>query len=368
MKDSRFIACLRARLYPIRLDKRPYGTVVIRSHVRNPRPEYRSTEINHRCRLRQPHGTLPFCNPVKDREGISECLALGVEDIIHAACQILRIVTLVLHPQVFIYGILDRLGLGCENICRCIITKDTSHLRSRGQGDIMHHIGSQTLGIIYVGRFHPDRITVLSPIDERRLALCKSGVLVIYGSDIYFERLLCNGIDLLQPFAASGNLINLPCCSNPYLPVCAARPCAACTRILHDLPLRVYLAQEACHSSLGLHVGHAEYSAVAYIPCPYSAPLQAGAKRSIRLHSVDALVDRHVIDRRLNGIRSNQCRKRRQIILTFPHEGIASEIGDYLVGTYNLSGIFPLHNLIRVDRIRIIHINMLVLTRQNQHN
>ena len=213
---------------------------------------------------------------------------------------------------------LQRRSLRIEDFRRSGISENTAHLGSRSKGNIMHDIGTQALRIIYICRFHPQRIAVLPPVDERRLALGKTRTLIINGTDIHFEGLLCHRIDLFQPLTAAGHLIDLPRCAYPDLTVSTARPCSAGSCILHDLPLGVDLAQKAGHGSLRLHVRHAQYGTVADIPCPYTAPLEAGTESSVRLDSIDALVYGHVIDRLLHRIRRRQLGKGRNIILPFP--------------------------------------------------
>ena len=123
-------------------------------------------------------------------------------------------------------------------ILSCLhIAEDTSHLCSRCKGNVEYHIGTQTLGIIDIGRLHPGRIALLSPVDERRLTSYEIGFRLKYSPHIHFEGFLSDRIHCLEPLHVTCNLVYLPSGTYPDFAVSTAWPCSACTCILNDLTL-----------------------------------------------------------------------------------------------------------------------------------
>ena len=219
----------------------------------------------------------------------------------------------------------------------------------------MHHIGTQTLRGRNITSIHPLRIALFSPVDERRLTLCKACLLIIDSPHIHLKRLLDHRIYSLKPLHISCHLIDLPSRSGPDHTVCTARPCTACSCILHNLALRVNLAKKTGHCRLWLHISHRKDDTIAHVTSPHTAPLKTGTQRAIRLHRIDALIHRHIVHRLLDSVRSRELRKRRNIVLLLPHKAIAIIVRHNPVRSLCYSSIYTFAILCIIDRRTDLH-------------
>ena len=168
----------------------------------------------------------------------------------------------------------------------------------------MDRIVHRGLAGIYVGRLHPLRILLLAPIHIACLAAHQLMLAVIGHQHVVLERIADDGVDIVEPLAVAGRLIDLPCGHCPDDAVGAAGPCAAGAGVLDDAVAAVHLGPERLHADLGMELREREDDAVADVARPYAAPCDAGAEGGVGLNSQDALLERHVVERRLQHVRT----------------------------------------------------------------
>jgi len=120
----------------------------------------------------------------------------------------------------------------------------------------MHAAGSQVFAVEDIGRIHPERILLLSPVKVGGFALDKASHRVVGGENIILNTVFDVGIYGLKPLLVSCYIVYLPCSNGPYNTVCRYGPTAAGAGVLDDTVPGIYLSEKTVTGCLSLDVRH----------------------------------------------------------------------------------------------------------------
>ena len=213
--------------------------------------------------------------------------------------------------------IFNGFGLIPEFLSVCIVVQYRSHFGCNYIRPVMGCIGAQIHRLIYIRRLHPVRISLLAPVEKRRLATHQTRFRVksiqhIVGYSV-FNYFVC----IIEPVGFSRCFVHFPGCHSPYYSVGRYRISAPGTRILHNTVV-FYLTHQAVLSHFGLHIGHRQEYTITDITRPHTSPLLACTKRTVGFNSHQHFLEREIINSIAQHIIRTVTRQFRNILAKFP--------------------------------------------------
>ena len=133
--------------------------------------------------------SLALGHAEKHAQGLTQRFGLGRERQGGATVEVLAVVALIGLPEVLINGIFDGDGVALVLGGHAGLTELSRHLGQHYVGLVVHGVGAQVLTLVDVGWLHPARVSLLAPIEKRRLATHETsggvvGILLVIGNTL----------------------------------------------------------------------------------------------------------------------------------------------------------------------------------------
>ena len=295
MEQSPLIAGLCCRHSVVGCHERPCRIVMIVRLRRYLRPEYSRSPGRDRHRRYYLLRSVRVRHIPKDGERFSKSLATTGLDQTVPSIKETAIIALVRQPEI----IIDCLTKVCRPatilLCHGFFAQFPGHRCHRLEHLRIHHVGTEALRHVYISGLHPQRITLLTPVDERTFSSIQACLGIIQSMMIAFQALQHHGICFPEPLHITGRQIDLPRCYSPDDTVARTWPRPAGAGILDNTSQFINLHLQRRHDIFRNHIRKRKDGTITDIPGPYTAPKGSCPESSVLFDIIDHLVNCEIV-------------------------------------------------------------------------